>query len=134
MAGGSLLAWRPEDGTRIALIPRDGGPVRWSTTDAFWVWHTANAHEADDPAAGNPVVLDYAQWPRPAGLTARPRRRTSPARRHRPGRGHGAPSVVDDLTSTSRASTTGSSAAHTRAAPSRSPPGARSRTPAAATP
>jgi carotenoid cleavage dioxygenase-like enzyme len=28
VSGGSLLAWRPEDGTRIALVPRDGGPVR----------------------------------------------------------------------------------------------------------
>mgnify|MGYP001757576409 CR=1 FL=1 len=28
MAGGSLLDWRPDAGTRIALIPRDGSPVR----------------------------------------------------------------------------------------------------------
>ena len=66
--GGSLLAWEPGQGTRIALIPREGGPVRWCTEDTFWTWHTANAYEADDPAAGNPVVLDYVQWDAPTGL------------------------------------------------------------------
>ncbi|WP_431775090.1 carotenoid oxygenase family protein [Streptomyces cucumeris] len=59
MSGGSFLAWRPERGTRFALIPRDGGPVRWAEDEAFWLWHTVNAH---DTAEGN-VVLDYVQWP-----------------------------------------------------------------------
>ena len=68
LAGGSLLSWQPEHGTRVALIPRDGGPVRWCADDTFWTWHTANAYEADDPVAGNPVVLDYVQWDAPAGL------------------------------------------------------------------
>jgi carotenoid cleavage dioxygenase-like enzyme len=67
LAGGSVLAWRPEDGTRIALIPRDGGPVRWSHTDTFWSWHGANAFDdGDGPEA--PVVLDYVQWNAPGGL------------------------------------------------------------------
>ncbi|MEV7273435.1 carotenoid oxygenase family protein [Streptomyces bacillaris] len=61
MSGGSLLAWRPEEGTRFALIPRDGGPVRWAREEAFWLWHTANAY---DTADGN-VILDYIQWPTP---------------------------------------------------------------------
>lgn len=65
MRGGSLLAWRPEDGTRIALIPRDGAPVRWAHTDAFWSWHSANAY--DTPDGG--VVLDYVEWSRPGGLS-----------------------------------------------------------------
>jgi len=68
LAGGSLLSWEPDRGTRVALIPRDGGPVRWCADDTFWTWHTANAYEADDPGAGNPVVLDYVQWDAPAGL------------------------------------------------------------------
>ena len=45
MKGGSLLDWRPEQGARIALIPRDGGAVRWLHTDAFWVWHFGNAFD-----------------------------------------------------------------------------------------
>ncbi|MER5776692.1 carotenoid oxygenase family protein [Streptomyces sp. NPDC002039] len=60
MRGGSFLAWRPERGTRIALVPRDGGPVRWASDEAFWVWHTVNAYE--DTSDGG-IVLDYVQWP-----------------------------------------------------------------------
>jgi carotenoid cleavage dioxygenase-like enzyme len=64
MRGGSMLAWRPDDGTRIALIPRDGGAVRWATSETFWTWHSANAYDADDGG----VVLDYVQWSRPGNL------------------------------------------------------------------
>lgn len=68
-AGGSLLSWEPDAGTRVALVPRGGGPVRWCEDEAFWLWHTAGAYELDDPEAGNPIVLDYVQWHRP-GLGA----------------------------------------------------------------
>ncbi|MFD5185312.1 carotenoid oxygenase family protein [Streptomyces sp. NPDC058372] len=60
MKGGSFLAWRPERGTRVALIPRDGGPVRWADDEAFWLWHTVNAYDTPDEGR---VVLDYVQWP-----------------------------------------------------------------------
>jgi carotenoid cleavage dioxygenase len=63
LQGGSPLSWEPDRGTRIALIPRDGGPVRWFHEEAFWMWHTANAHERDGR-----VVLDYVQWTLPGGL------------------------------------------------------------------
>ncbi|WP_280486227.1 carotenoid oxygenase family protein [Nocardia farcinica] len=62
--GGSLLDWRPAAGTRIAMIPRDGGPVRWAETDTFWVWHFANAFDDDRGR----IVLDYVQWNYPSGL------------------------------------------------------------------
>ncbi|MFF1659451.1 carotenoid oxygenase family protein [Streptomyces sp. NPDC058255] len=75
MNGGSLIAWRPERGTRVALIPRDGGPVRWANDEAFWMWHTVNAYDTG-PDAG--VVLDYVQWPR---LTLGP----APAAQNSPG-------------------------------------------------
>ncbi len=58
--GGSLLSWEPDQGTRIALIPRDGGPIRWLSTDAFWMWHTANAYDQ-----GGAVVLDFVRWEEP---------------------------------------------------------------------
>ncbi len=48
LSGGNPLAWKPEQGTRIAIIPRDGGPVRWIHTEAFWAWHYANAYEDGD--------------------------------------------------------------------------------------
>jgi carotenoid cleavage dioxygenase-like enzyme len=68
VSGGSIMSWEPENGTRIALIPRDGGPVRWLSTDAFWLWHTANAYDTVT-ADGTPrVVLDYVHWTAPGGF------------------------------------------------------------------
>lgn len=64
--GGALLSWEPDKGTKVALIPRDGSPVRWADSDAFWLWHTANAHDGEDGT----VVLDYVQWSYPGGLVA----------------------------------------------------------------
>ncbi|MCX5387318.1 carotenoid oxygenase family protein [Streptomyces sp. NBC_00083] len=63
MSGGSFLAWRPERGTRVALIPRDGGRVRWASDEAFWLWHTVNAYD-DGPEGEGDVVLEYVQWSR----------------------------------------------------------------------
>jgi carotenoid cleavage dioxygenase-like enzyme len=57
MTGGDVLAWKPELGTRIACIPRDGGPTEWIHTDPFFVWHFGNAY--DD---GADVVLDLSWW------------------------------------------------------------------------
>jgi carotenoid cleavage dioxygenase-like enzyme len=57
MTGGDVLAWKPELGTRIACIPRDGGPVEWVHTDPFFVWHFGNAY--DD---GEDVVVDLSWW------------------------------------------------------------------------
>lgn len=64
MTGGALLSWRPEKGTRIALIPRDGSAVRWIDTDAFWVWHFANAFDEPDGT----VTVDYVEWSYPGGI------------------------------------------------------------------
>ncbi|MDL9938573.1 carotenoid oxygenase family protein [Gordonia sp. ABSL1-1] len=69
MTGGSLLSWRPDDGTRIALIPRDGSPVRWLHTDPFWVWHFANAFDNPD---GTGVTVDYVEWTYPGGFADQP--------------------------------------------------------------
>src|SRR5699024_8855289 len=71
MTGGSVLQWRPEAGSRFALIPRDGSPVRWCEGEPFWMWHTANAYDAGDGT----VVLDYVQWDHPgavAGVAGEP--------------------------------------------------------------
>ncbi|WP_392667885.1 carotenoid oxygenase family protein [Streptomyces sp. LN785] len=59
-SGGAMITWRPERGTRVALIPRDGGPVRWAHDEAFWLWHTVNAYDTV-PGDGD-VVLEYVQW------------------------------------------------------------------------
>lgn len=62
--GGSPLEWQRELGTRIALVPRDGSAVRWIETEAFWVWHFANAY---DTPTGE-VVIDYVWWNQPEAL------------------------------------------------------------------
>ncbi len=49
LSGGQPLVWKPEAGTRVAVIARDRTtPIRWVHTDAFWAWHYANAYEDDD--------------------------------------------------------------------------------------
>jgi carotenoid cleavage dioxygenase len=64
LTGPMPLAWKPELGTRIALIRRDTpdgrAPVRWVHTDAFWAWHYANAFELADR-----VVIDFPWWSGP---------------------------------------------------------------------
>jgi carotenoid cleavage dioxygenase-like enzyme len=57
MSGGDVLAWKPELGTRIALVPRDGSAVQWAHTDPFFVWHYANAFDQ-----GDDVVMDFSWW------------------------------------------------------------------------
>jgi carotenoid cleavage dioxygenase-like enzyme len=68
VTSGSPLSWEPEHGTRIALIPRAGGPTRWCSTEAFWLWHTANAFDTSATDGSTRVVLDYVQWTAPGGL------------------------------------------------------------------
>lgn len=55
--GKGLLQWKPELGTRIALIALDGSAVRWVETDPFFVFHFANAFER-----GGRVVVDHVQY------------------------------------------------------------------------
>ena len=56
MQGQAFLQWRPELGTRIAVMPLDGGNVRWFEADAFFVYHFANGFER-----GGDIVIDYVQ-------------------------------------------------------------------------
>lgn len=42
------MEFKPELGTRIALVPRDGGKVRVIETDAFFHFHANNAYEEPD--------------------------------------------------------------------------------------
>ena len=74
------LAWEPDRGTRIAVVPRrgSGGKTRWLETDAFWCWHYANAWQE-----GGEIVTVFPWWshlsfgvpgaPRPARHVARAR-------------------------------------------------------------
>ncbi len=74
--GEPMLAWKPELGMRIAVIPRSGsGPVRWIETDAYWVWHYANAYEVGDTIRLDFPLLGHGGLPgtrpgQPRGLRA----------------------------------------------------------------
>ncbi len=67
LASQDVLSWEPDRGTRIAVVPREVGDSRvlWFETDAFWVWHFANAHEEGGDGSRR-VVVDYPRWSHPA--------------------------------------------------------------------
>ena len=50
LSGGDMLSWRPDNGTRIGIIPRRGtaGDVRWFETDNCYVVHFFNAWDNGD--------------------------------------------------------------------------------------
>ena len=52
------LRWRPELGTRIAVVDRASGEVRWHRTDALMLFHTIQAWEE----AGD-IVVDLCAYP-----------------------------------------------------------------------
>lgn len=62
--GDAALQWHPDRGTRIAVIGRADGTVRWFDVDAFWVWHFVNAFETTVDGAIT-IVVDYPYWNHP---------------------------------------------------------------------
>ena len=68
-----MFDWRPERGTRIAVIARDGSGVHWFDSDAFWVWHFANAYEEEAGDGTTTITVDYPYWTHPGlGLPGGP--------------------------------------------------------------
>jgi carotenoid cleavage dioxygenase-like enzyme len=60
-ARGGAFSWEPERGTRLGVMPRNGGnaDVRWFDTDPCYVFHPMNAYEEDGK-----IVLDVARYGR----------------------------------------------------------------------
>ncbi len=52
-AGGPMSSWQPERGTRLGVMAREGGPVRWFEIDTSWVVHFLNAY-----TEGSKVIVD----------------------------------------------------------------------------
>lgn len=59
--GGSALAWRPEVGARVGVMPRAGGSadVRWFDIEPCYVFHPLNAYED-----GDRIVADVCRYQR----------------------------------------------------------------------
>lgn len=69
----SVLQWKPELGTRIAVVPRSGsGKVRWIATEPFWVWHFANAFETVAEDGSTTIIADFPLWSRLAMADSTP--------------------------------------------------------------
>jgi carotenoid cleavage dioxygenase-like enzyme len=58
------LSWRPELGTRVGVMSRKTGEVRWYETDPFLMFHVANAWDE-----GGEVVVDLCAYPDGGAMT-----------------------------------------------------------------
>jgi carotenoid cleavage dioxygenase len=60
-ASGAPVRWEPELGTKIGIMPRDGGnaDVRWFETDPCYVFHQMNAY-----TEGGRVIADVCRYER----------------------------------------------------------------------
>jgi carotenoid cleavage dioxygenase len=61
MKGGPVIAWDPDAGSQIGIMPRSGttADIRWFKGPAAYVYHPLNAY-----SEGNKVVLDHMVYPR----------------------------------------------------------------------
>ncbi len=57
--GKPLLAWEPEHGTSIGVMPRRGGDVKWFQTDPFYIFHFVNAFEQNDTVVVDGCRMDH---------------------------------------------------------------------------
>jgi len=78
MKGGSILNWQPQLGTRIGVMSRQSGCIQWLQTDAFFVFHFANAYEQD-----NKIIIDYVRHEQLGMLTGDDRNLKTPPRLYR---------------------------------------------------
>src|SRR4029450_12080700 len=95
-ARGGVFSWEPERGTRLGVMPRNGGnaDVRWFDTDPCYVFHSMNAYDVDGTIVLNVARYGRLDFMRPEAArdpqyrreTAAPRRRAprSPAARTPP--------------------------------------------------
>jgi carotenoid cleavage dioxygenase len=58
LAGGPMSTWEPERGTRLGVMPRAGGDVRWFEIETSWVAHFLNAY-----TDGTRVIVDGCRVP-----------------------------------------------------------------------
>ncbi len=75
MAGGPPIAWEPDYGTQIGVIPRNRGAadVRWFSAGARMAWHSMNAFNHGSMICVDVCEQDAAVFPLPDGTQADPR-------------------------------------------------------------
>ena len=78
MAEGPPIAWEPEFGTHIAIMPKAGGAedVRWFTGAPCMVWHSMNAFNEGDHIFVDVCRQEAAVFPFADGSPNDPRRAT----------------------------------------------------------
>ena len=64
MRGGEVLGWQPELGSRIGVMSRADGHIRWFDTEPFFVFHFANAYEK-----GPELTIEYVRHEKMVLLT-----------------------------------------------------------------
>src|SRR5580658_1882305 len=74
MAGGPAIAWEPEKGTQIAIVPRhqDCEDVRWFTGAAGMAWHSMNAFNDGERIVVDVCRQENAVFPRADGSPTDP--------------------------------------------------------------
>ncbi|HUA33977.1 MAG TPA: carotenoid oxygenase family protein [Candidatus Binataceae bacterium] len=75
MVGLPAIAWEPNHGTQIGVIPRNGGAgdFRWFAAGARMAWHSMNAFSNDSRIFVDVCEQDAAVFPYPDGTPTEPR-------------------------------------------------------------
>ena len=78
MAGGPTIAWEPEKGTQVAIMPRNGGAedVRWFSGPPCMTWHVMNAFNERDRIVADVCQQKEPQFPFADGSPTDPGRAT----------------------------------------------------------
>jgi carotenoid cleavage dioxygenase len=78
MAGAPLIAWEPEHGTHVGIMPRndDVEDIRWFEGDACMVWHLMNAFNDGDRIVADVCRQEVPVFPLADGSLTDPRRAT----------------------------------------------------------
>ncbi len=78
MAGGPPIAWEPQKGTHVAIMPRNRGAeaVRWFTGEACMAWHSMNALNDGDRIVVDVCRQDAPMFPFADGSPPDPSRAT----------------------------------------------------------
>ncbi len=78
MAGAPLIAWEPDLGTQVGIMPRNGGveDVRWFSGPSCMAWHQMNAFNEHDRIVVDVCQQDVPLFPLADGSPTDPRHAT----------------------------------------------------------